>query len=164
MDRVAAGNGVAKSIRTLGKEGQPVPAVSVFWCWLRDSVELQETLARARDIGVEANIDIAIDILDGVDLERDENGQLKNPDEAYLMDVKRARARAQVRLDYAKMMKPVKYGAKLDVTSGGGKLHDPKTDAAGAVIDILAAVATRIEGTDRDADEALPTTLQDLLS
>ncbi len=162
LDQVTAGASVAQAIAAGRKAGKCVPSKAVFWVWHRESEELQDRLARARLAGVEAQIEDAIDILDGTDLERDEDGKLRNPDDAYLMDTQRAKARAHARFQRAMMIAPRKYGPKIDVTSDGQKLHDPQAGTAAAVIDVLSSVAKRVG--DSGALPSPSSTLDDLLS
>ena len=145
LDQVAAGASVAMAIRRGRAAGLCVPSKAVFWSWHRDSPELQDRLARARQNGVEAGLDEALDIVDGNDLERDDDGALANPEHAYLMDTNRAKARAHIRLKRAEMIAPRKYGPKLDVTTDGVALGgNAPADDAEKIITILDSVSKRL--------------------
>lgn len=77
-----------------------LPSVAIWWEWLTKDPALTEHLARAREFGIEALLDECIDIADN-DAE----------------DPASRRVRIDTRMKLAQMLKPRKYGARLDVTS-----------------------------------------------
>lgn len=133
--QVATGRFVSRVLRedrtTL--TGVKLPAHSTFWLWVfqddtaTDGDKLSDKLARAREFGIEALLDETVDIADetAFDTVKDENGG-ERPNNEW---ISRSRLRIETRFKLAAMMKPKKYGSKLDVTSGGERL----TDLAAAV-------------------------------
>jgi hypothetical protein len=77
-----------------------LPGIPMWWRWVSVDATLSEHLARAREFGIEALLDQCIDIAD-------------NPAE----DPASRRVRIETRMKLAQMLKPRKYGPKLDVTS-----------------------------------------------
>jgi hypothetical protein len=86
-----------------------------------DDPDLRDNLARARENGVEANLEEARDIADdsAADFRIDpEKGLVFNAEH-----VQRSKLRVETRIKYAQMIAPRKYGAKLDLTSGGDPIR-----------------------------------------
>lgn len=84
-------------------DGMPHPAT--FWRWHMEDEEIRDNLARARENGVEVHMGEVVDIAD--DIEEDPASR---------------RVRIDARLKIAAMMKPRKYGPKLDLTTDGKAL------------------------------------------
>lgn len=123
--QVATGRFVSRVFREdkTTTSGVRMPAESTFWLWVfqdESDDKLSEKLARAREFGIEALVDETVDIADetAFDTLKDENGS-ERPNSEW---ISRSKLRIETRLKLAAMLKPKKYGAKLDVTSGGEKL------------------------------------------
>jgi hypothetical protein len=103
-------------------DGIKLPHVATFWKWMLDDEdgELNDKLARAREQGIEALLDEVADIADNTanDTIRNEAGV----EQANTEWITRSRLRVDTRIKLAQMMKPKKYGPKLDLTSGGEKI------------------------------------------
>lgn len=114
--RVASGQSLDKVLR----EDDDLPTSATFWRWHMEDEEIRENLARARLNGVEALMDESIAIADDKqdDYKETEDGEAKyNPE-----SVARAKLRVETRFKYAQMIAPRKYGARVDLTSGGEKI------------------------------------------
>lgn len=111
LGEVAGGRGVKRVLREdAGKEGVPrLPDNATWWRWQYRNVGLSDQLARARESGVEAIVDEITDIADGKD-------DLPDADPAM------RRVRIYAREKAAQLLKPRKYGPKMDLTSNGQTL------------------------------------------
>lgn len=138
LQEVSSGRSVANVL----KRDAGMPASSLFWGWHLDDPQMQSDLAQARVNGVEALLDEIPDIADGTDLERDEDGTLKNPQDAYLLDTQRAKLRVNAREKRAQMIAPRKYGPSLDLTSAGQQLGVPAVprDDAAEIAELLKTI------------------------
>jgi hypothetical protein len=118
---VAAGRFVSRILREdrTTASGVSVPSATTFWLWVfqDDTNELSDKLARAREFGVEVLLDEATDIADEAvyDTVKDDNGNERANSEW----ISRSRLRVETRIKLAQLLKPRKYGAKVDLTSGG---------------------------------------------
>lgn len=142
LGQVASGRSVNKVL----KEDGEMPSACTFWRWHFQDVELQNKLARARETGVEAILAEVIDIADEDNgdavIEYDKDGQPYATIDGQT--VQRSKLRAEMRLKYAQMIAPRKYGAKLDVTSGGEKLPAPTHQIDARVQSIVMQAAARM--------------------
>lgn len=113
---LAGGRAVSRTLR----EDLDMCPKSTFWNWCFADEELMGKVARAREFGVEAVLDDALDISDDKahDTVKDEQGN-ERPNTEWIT---RSRLRVDTRHKYAQMIAPRKYGAKLDLTSGGEKI------------------------------------------
>lgn len=106
IDHVLSAVSAGRSVRSVLLNDRRValsprlPSVAIWWEWLTKDPALAEHLARAREFGIEALLDECIDIADN-DAE----------------DPASRRVRIETRMKLAQMLKPRKYGARLDVTS-----------------------------------------------
>lgn len=103
--------------------------------------EVRDNLARARQNGVEALIDEAVDIAD-TPLEGIETTWERGPDGVKMRETRKEmlghrRLQVETRLKYAQMIAPRKYGPKLDLTSDGENMS--------TITDGIAAGRKRIE-------------------
>lgn len=137
LEHVLTEVSTGRSVNRILKDDPFMPAPSQFWRWHFESPVWQEKLGRARENGVETHIDEVIDIVDSatddVYIEFDKDG-----DPVAKLDgsaIARARLRAEYRLKRAQMIAPRKYGAKVDVTSGGEALKP--AEASQTKIDAL---------------------------
>jgi hypothetical protein len=104
------------------ENGIKLPHVNTFWKWMLDDEtgELDGKLARAREAGIEALLDETVEIADEAtnDTKLTDAGH-EAPNAEWIT---RSRLRVDTRIKLAQMMKPKKYGPKLDLTSGGERL------------------------------------------
>ena len=136
---VASGRFVSRVLR----EDDGMPAASQFWKWHLEDEDYQEKLGRAREAGVEALLDEVTDIVDDAtdDAFIDYVGKGEDKEPVAKINgsaIRRASLRAEYRVKLAQMMKPRKYGNKLDLTSDGkelkpGAVNQTKIDALIAV-------------------------------
>jgi GT2 family glycosyltransferase len=110
--------GVAEGVslsNVLKRDG--MPDHSTFWRWHMDDEDIRDNLARARENGVEVHFDACIDIADETsnDTVTGEDG-VDRPNTEW---ISRSKLRIETRIKMAQMIKPRKYGPKLDMTSGG---------------------------------------------
>jgi hypothetical protein len=131
---VASGRFVSRVFREddIIANGVRLPNQATFWRWIFEddnlpedqSEKLCEKLVRAREFGVEALIDEAVDIADisthDTVIREDADGGTS--ERANTEWITRSRLRVETRLKVAAMLKPKKYGAKLDLTSDGKRL------------------------------------------
>lgn len=137
--QVATGRFVSRVFREdkTTATGVKLPAHSTFWLWVfqddnraaDQSEKLSDKLARAREYGIEALLDETVDIADETlfDTIKDESGS-ERPNSEW---ISRSKLRIETRIKLAQMLKPKKYGAKLDLTSAGEKLDLAAAVAAG---------------------------------
>jgi hypothetical protein len=133
---VACGRFVSRIFRedTTTESGVKLPAAGTFWRWVLedDTNELDDKLVRARERGIEALVDETIDIAD----EREKDAL--QPDL-----VQRSRLRIETRLKLAAMLKPKKYGDKLDLTTNGERLPVDDVTRATRLASIMAEIEKR---------------------
>jgi hypothetical protein len=129
---VACGRFASRIFREddLTSNGISLPNPQTFWRWVLEDESLPENapdklylankLTRAREHGIEALLDEVVDIADNkaLDSYRDDEGN-ERPNTEWIT---RSRIRIDTRLKLAQMLKPKKYGAKLDLTSCGEKI------------------------------------------
>ena len=134
--QVASGRFVSRVFRedATTDNGIKLPARWTFWKWIFAAdnwEELSDKLTHAREQGVEALIDEAVDIADQAEhdtiVQHTDNGSFEKPNNEWMA---RSRLRVETRLKLASLLKPRKYGAKLDVTSGGEKIDSAALAAA----------------------------------
>jgi hypothetical protein len=104
------------------ENGIRMPARSTFWKWVFEDNEgeISDKLVRAREAGIEALLDEALDIADDAQFDtRKNDAGTEIPNSEW---ISRSRLRVETRMKLAQMMKPKTYGPKLDVTSGGEKI------------------------------------------
>ena len=124
IDHVLAELATGRSINKTLTEDEGMPASSVFWRWVSQSEETQNKLVHARGLAVEKWLSEVIEIVDEptgeayIDYDRDGHPVAKMSGDS----VRRAIMRAEYRLKAAAMLLPKRYGAKVDVTSGGEAL------------------------------------------
>jgi hypothetical protein len=110
------------------ENGIHLPAVSLFWKWVlidtQDGGQLEDKLASAREKGIEALLDEVVDISDDGTNDWMER-EYDSGDTKIVLNgeaVQRSKLRIETRVKLAQMLKPKKYGAKLDLTNSDGKL------------------------------------------
>lgn len=125
VSELAGGRPVSRTLR----EDDGMPRSSTFYGWLFSDDELSSKVERAREFGATALIDEATDIAD--DATDDVEIVFEGKDNAYPRAringkaIRRASLQVDTRLKLAAMIAPRRYGAKLDLTSGGDKLPAP---------------------------------------
>lgn len=108
-----------------------MPVQSTVYRWILSSnpiySEFQKKYARAREAQAEALFDEILDIADDasndyVETDDEDGGVRVNHDH-----IQRSRLRVDSRKWYLSKVLPKKFGEKLDLTSGGDKLHSAST-------------------------------------
>lgn len=118
-----------KSLRTVLKSSENMPAMSTVFLWLRTNDEFSEQYARAKAESADALADDIQDIADGV---------LNDKYEPHA-----ARVAMDGKKWIASKLKPKVYGDKLDLTTGNEKLNRGMSDAElNAILDRAAAGST----------------------
>lgn len=136
-DEVAQGKSVGRLLK--GTKRKDLCSLAQFWIWHWQDDEVQVQLARAREAGVEVRMDEIVHIADDKTL-----------------DPADRRIRIYAREKAAAMLKPRKYGAKLDVTSDGEAVGRGAMDDTAIAIraaSLLMAALGR-EGVPDKADDA----------
>ena len=123
LAEVSGGRNVARILR----EDEGMPSKAVFWQWHFSDEQLQDQLARARENGIEALMDDAIDIahtpMEGEIVTTESGGEGGPVTKTRREDMLGHRKlMIDTIIKAAQMMKPKKYGPKLDLTSGGEKI------------------------------------------
>jgi hypothetical protein len=124
VDHVFAQLSAGRSITKVFQEDEGLCNEDTFWTWIGADPVLSEELARARERNIERHLTEVIEIVDAPTGEA-RLGYDKHGNPYAYMDgdsVRRAGMRAEYRLRVAAMLMPRKYGAKVDVTSGGEAL------------------------------------------
>ena len=117
---VAAGRALDRVL----SEDEGMPGSSTFWRWHMADEQIRDNLARARENGVERLMGECVDIAD-----TQEVGEIRTVKADGAIEVKtedmlgHRKLRIETRMKYAQMIAPRKYGAKLDVTSGGEAIN-----------------------------------------
>lgn len=133
---VASGRFVSRVFREddIIANGVQLPAISTFWKWVVEDDNLPESapdrlgisdkLARAREYGIEALLDETIDIADITthDTVIREDAEGGTSERANTEWIQRSKLRIETRIKLAQMLKPKRYGPKLDLTSDGEKI------------------------------------------
>lgn len=112
--------------------GTPLPTITSFWRWVweddaSDNPTVSNNLARAREAGIEALLDRAMEIaetpMEGEVVTTEsggENGTIVKTRREDMLGHRKLVVDTAIKA--AQMMKPKKYGPKLDLTTGGEKL------------------------------------------
>lgn len=123
-------------------EDDGMPDETTFYGWLFDDEELAQKVERAREFGATALIDEAKAIAD--DATDDAEIVWEGKDGKYARAringkaIRRSALMVDTRLKLAAMIAPRRYGAKLDLTSGGDKLPAPAANQT--KVDALIAI------------------------
>lgn len=135
MDHVLVEVATGRFVSRILREDDFMPAPSQFWRWHLEDEEYQEKLGRARELGVEALLDETVDIADDssndVYIDYVKKGKSDEDYPVAKVDgdvIRRASLRIETRIKMAQMLKPRKYGTKVDVTSEGKALQPAVTD------------------------------------
>ena len=120
--QVASGRALVRVLKD--DDGMPHP--STFWRWHMRDEDIRDNLAHARQNGVEARIDMALDVAN-TPMMGEEIMQEVGSDGAKRRVTRKEmlghrRLIVETHLKYAQMIAPRKYGAKLDLTSDGEKI------------------------------------------
>lgn len=132
-----------RSLNRVLKEDEGMPSPSAFWRWHMADDDIRDNLARARENGVEALMDEAIDIantplIGEVRVTKGEKVEVRQEDM-----LGHRKLQVDTRLKYAQMIAPRKYGPKVDLTSGGKPITNDVGDAAARAAAILSAARER---------------------
>jgi|688.fasta_scaffold1123078_2 hypothetical protein len=93
-----------------------MPHYSSVYDWMNEKPEVAQRIARAREVGHDAIADECLEIADKAP-RRTDMGSVDNG------DVADKKLRIWTRMQLLAKWSPNKYGEKLDVTTGGDKLH-----------------------------------------
>lgn len=104
VSELSCGRSIAKIMR----EDKGMPDKTTFWAWHAQDEEIQQMVSVAREHGIEAQLDDAQDIADEV--------------KPTMAEIQKAKLQCDMRVKMAQMLKPKKYGPKLDLTSAGEKI------------------------------------------
>jgi hypothetical protein len=132
--QLSTGRPVSRILR----EDDGMPSSPTFYGWLFDDDEIASKVERAREFGAAALIDEIIDIADTPEegeIITDDGEKVTRKTEDMLGHRK---LRVYAREKAAAMIAPRRYGAKLDLTSGGEKL--PANQVTQTKVDALIAV------------------------
>lgn len=135
---VACGRFVSRVFREddLIANGVKLPNPETFWRWVLEDDNLLDAdpnkqglsnkLVQARERGIEALLDEVIDIADDGtnDWTTKTNHDGTEYDAVDRDHIQRSKLRIETRIKLAQMLKPKKYGPKLDVTSDGKQIND----------------------------------------
>lgn len=147
MREVSAG----RSVTGILMHDDGMPDRSTFWDWVRKDEALAAELARAREHGIEARLEDAQAIADGDDVVSLDG--LSGDALARAMwrnNPKMQRLRYDARIKMAQMLKPKKYGPKLDLTTDGKALNEPPADDAEKAAALLKRVEQRLDPKTQD--------------
>jgi hypothetical protein len=120
ITQLATGRPVSRILR----EDPFMPSPPAFYSWLFRDPLLADKVERAREFGASALLDEVLEIADTdnadayVEHDKDGNARAKIDGEA----IQRSKLRVYAREKLAAMIAPRKYGAKVDITSGGNEL------------------------------------------
>lgn len=135
-----------RAVGTILRDDADMCGEDTWYRWLLADEILQEQVDRARQYGIEVHLANAQAIADGDDI-----GSLEGltGDALYRamsrQDVRRAKLRIETAIKIAQMLKPKKYGPKLDLTSDGKALGDGrKIDTADKAAELLRTVENRL--------------------
>lgn len=146
LEHILAEVASGRALNSVLRDDEGMPSPRAFWGRMMHDEALAQKVAHAREAGVEAIMEQVRDIADtpveAVELEESfgPNGVTRK------RSVKEAlghrRLQIETRLKYAAMIKPRKYGPKLDLTSDGEKLS--------SIADAIAEGNRRIEESRKD--------------
>jgi vancomycin resistance protein YoaR len=156
MDHVLTQLAHGRALTRILSDDEGMPSISAVFEWQREDPFIAQEIARARELGVEVLLDETLEIADETNadayIERDKDGQpfAKIDGEA----IQRSKLKIETRHKYAQMIAPRKYGAKIDVTSGGEKLAaPPATVMIDARMQSLVAIAQRRADAQTDPED-----------
>lgn len=137
LGQVSSGRAIIRILR----DDDNMPSPATFWRWHMDDADLRDKVARARENGVEALLDEAVEIANTPLMGEEETRTVgtNGAERRVVMKEMLGHRRLQIetRVKYAQMIAPRKYGPKLDLTSDGEKLS--------SIADGIAAGNRRIE-------------------
>jgi hypothetical protein len=154
---VACGRYVSRIFREdeTTAQGISIPAESTFWLWLfkDDTDELSEKLARAREFGIEAKLDEALVVAETTavgEIRTDKHinvGGVAVPVTEIRHEDMLGHRKLLIETTFkaAQMMKPKKYGPKIDFTSGGEPVQMDDTAIAVRAAALVQAALDRDE-------------------
>lgn len=159
LDHVLREVAAGRAAVTVLRDDPDMCSTSAFFRWIFDDKEIEERFARARELGVEARlaqVDAIVDGEDVVSLEGLSGDALARA--MWRNNPKMQRLRYDARIKMAQLLKPRKYGPRLDLTTDGKSLGaQPDDDAAARAHRLLTQVDERLQRTaprDIDLDDA----------
>ena len=127
VDHVCAEITKKRFVSSILAEDEGMPSSPTFYGWLGENEEWSNKVARAREFGMEAHVEDMIAIADNatddvyIEYDKNDNPVAKIDGSA----IQRAKVQIYAREKAAQMLSPKRFGAKLDLTSGGKELPAP---------------------------------------
>lgn len=119
-DKICEKIAEGKSMRSVCRNNDEMPALSTVFLWFREHPEFSEQYARACEERTEAHHEILLDLGDeAIDLAQEVN------EKASSAVVQAVKLKADNLKWVMSKMKPKKYGDKVDVTTAGKELPQP---------------------------------------
>jgi len=147
LDQLARG----RAIVTVLRDDEGMCSETCFFRWVFEDETVEARLARARELGVEARlaqVDAIVDGDDVVSLEGLSGDALARA--LWRNNPKMQRLRYDARIKMAQMLKPKKYGPRLDLTTDGNALNKPPADDAEKAAALLRQVEKRLDPKTQD--------------
>jgi len=147
VEQVATG----RAIVTVLRDDEGMCSERAFFKWVFNDEDVEQRLARARELGVEARLAQVDAIVDGDDVVSTDG--LSGDALARALwrnNPKMQRLRYDARIKLAQMLKPKKYGPKLDLTTDGNALNKPPVDDAERAAALLRSVEQRLDPKTQD--------------
>lgn len=120
LARIFAAVAEGRALSRVLREDAGLPSHSEFWRWHMEDEAIRDNLARARQNGVEALLDEALDIADnpmeGETVTCGPDGTTTKREDM----LGHRKLQIETRIKRAQMMAPRKYGPKLDLEHSGG--------------------------------------------
>lgn len=156
INHVLAQLSCGRAVSRILAEDANMPAQTTWSRWEQNDEELQQKIARARLAGADFHVhetvaiadessnDVYLDYIDGKPVAKIDGDAIQ-----------RAKLRIETRFKAAAMIAPRKYGAKVDVTSGGEKIETAQPVLVDARMQSLIQIAMNRKQTGVTAIEDL---------
>jgi len=152
---------MGRSLSRVLREDADMPSPAFFWTWHMHDDDIKDNLARARQNGVEALLDEAVDIANTPQIGEVTVTKPGSGDDATdKVEVRREdmlghrKLQVETRIKVAQMIAPRKYGPKVDVTSDNKPLAGFSAgDMAARVASLMDVARARREAAGDDAAE-----------
>lgn len=146
LERIYASVASGTSLSRTLQDEPDMPSPREFWRWHMADEDIRNNLARARENGVEAHLEAALDIAeDGTNDWMEKRSEKDDTLIGWRVNgeaIQRSKLRVETLIKRAQMIAPRKYGPKLDLTTGGDKIGNP-ADAAPSIASLLAEAEKR---------------------
>ena len=122
IDHILGQLATGRQVVRICREDDGMPNATTFWRWYFDDEDLRNKVARARECGIEAKMDEAMDVAENPMI-----GEVVTDDgEKRTVKTEDMLGHRRLLVDtihkQAQMLKPKTYGPKLDLTSDGKAL------------------------------------------